>query len=72
MVEKTQLEVMIEAEAKELKEAPRIQPIIGQVKRCHICGQVFPATDLQPFDSHIPNTIPRTACRNCHPNRDIT
>ena len=68
--EKTQIEVQIEAEAKELKEAPVIQPIIGQVKRCHICGAVFSATDLKSFDEHVSNFKPREACPNCHPNRD--
>ena len=72
MAEKTELEIQIEQEAKELKEAPKIQVIVGQVKRCHICGAVFQASDLKPFDSHIPNTMPREACPNCHPNRDIT
>lgn len=70
MAEKTQLEIQIEQEAKELKEAPKIQLIIGQAKRCHICGQVM--TNLLPYDQHIQNTMPRYACQNCHPNRDIT
>lgn len=68
--EKTQLEVQIEAEAKELKEAPKIPVVIGQVKRCHICGAVFNASDLRPFDLHT--NAPREACPNCHPARDIT
>lgn len=68
--EKTQLEVQIEAEAKELKEAPVIQPIIGTVKRCDICGAVFSSSDLKSFDEHIPNSRLRAACPNCHPNRD--
>ena len=72
MAEKTELEVMIEQEAKELKETPVIQPIIGQVKRCHICGAVYSAVDLKPFDAHIPNSAPRHACNNCHPDRSIT
>lgn len=72
MIEKTQLEIQIEQEAKELKDAPKIPLVIGQAKRCSICGQVFSSQDLRPFDSHIPNTVPREACPNCHPNRDIT
>ena len=75
MAEKTALEIQIEAEAKELKEAPVIQPIIGQVKRCHICGAVFSAHELKPFDTHIPTERgkqAREACENCHPDRSIT
>jgi hypothetical protein len=74
MSEKTQLEVQIEQEAKELKEAPVIQPIIGQVKRCHICGAVVPAVDLRPFDTHIPAESGRPQAREagpcCHPERN--
>jgi hypothetical protein len=69
MTDKTPLEIQIEQEEKELKEAPVIQPIIGQVHRCHICGAVYSATDLRPFDTHVPNTPPRHACPNCHPER---
>jgi len=74
-VPKTELEQQIAQEAKELKEAPVIQPIIGQVKRCHICGQVFSASDLKPFDTHVPaerGRQAREACPNCHPDRSIT
>lgn len=76
MVEKTQLEQQIEQEAKELKEAPVIQPIVGAVRRCHICGAVFPSQDIKPFregfhEVHIALPM-REACPNCHPNRDIT
>ena len=71
MAEKTELEIQIEQEAKELKEAPVIQPIVGQVKRCHLCGAVYSAQDLKPFDTHIPNSSPRHACPNCHPDRNI-
>lgn len=65
---KTQLEVMIEQESKELAEAPVIQPIVGQVMRCHICGQCFAAQELKPFDQHVEGSN-RLACPNCYPNR---
>jgi hypothetical protein len=73
VAEKTALEIQIEQEEKELKEAPVIQPIIGQVKRCHLCGAVYSANNLQPFDEHIPTERgrpqSREACPNCHPER---
>ena len=73
MAEKTPLEIQIDQEAKELKEAPVIQPIVGQVKRCHICGQVYGGQELKPFDAHIPaergRSQAREACPNCHPDR---
>lgn len=68
---KTKLEMQIEQEAKELKEAPVIQPIIGQVKRCHLCGAVYKVTDLLPFDMHVRGAKPREACPNCHPERAL-
>jgi hypothetical protein len=62
-----QLDAQIKQEAKELKEAPVIQPIVGQALRCHICGQVFSRHDLKSFDTHTVN--PRLACPSCHPHR---
>jgi hypothetical protein len=68
---RTELEAQIAQEAKELAEVPKIpiQQFMGITTRCHICGGVFPAGSLQPFDAHIPNTRLRYACPNCHPNR---
>lgn len=71
-VPKTKLELQIEQEAKELKEAPAIKPIVGQVMRCSICGQCFSRSDLQLYDTHVPRGGARLACPNCHPNRGIT
>jgi MinD superfamily P-loop ATPase len=70
-VPKTELELMIEQEAKELKEAPVIKPIIGQVMRCHICGQCFSAQDLKTFETMSTHrgSVDRVACPNCHPQR---
>ena len=65
---RTALEAQIEQEAKELKEAPVIQPIVGQVMRCHICGQCFSRNDLKPFDIHVQGGM-RQACPLCHPER---
>jgi hypothetical protein len=64
---RTALEAQIAQEAKELKEAPVIKPIIGQVMRCHICGQCFSRGDLKLFDTHTRS--PRLACPRCHPER---
>jgi hypothetical protein len=69
---RTQLEAQIAQEAKELTEAPVIKPIVGQVMRCHICGQCFKPTDLKPYDTHIPQGPLRLACPNCHPERTAT
>jgi hypothetical protein len=66
---KTDLQTQIEQEEKELKEAPVIQPIVGQALRCHICGQVFHMSALKPFDEHVEDGKLRVACPNCHPNR---
>jgi hypothetical protein len=68
---RTELEAQIVQEAKELAEVPKIpiQQFMGITTRCHLCGQVFSAGTLRPFDSHIPNTPPRMACPNCHPDR---
>jgi hypothetical protein len=65
---RTGLEAQIAQEAKELKEAPIIKPIVGQVMRCHICGQCFSRNDLKPFDTHVPGSK-RVACPRCHPER---
>lgn len=75
-VPKTALELQIEAEAKELAEVPKIpiHKFFGAHRRCHICGQIFEAEDLKPFDAHvIPQNHPtsRSACPNCHPQRGI-
>ena len=67
---RTQLESQIAQEAKELNDAPAIQPIVGQVMRCHICGQVFSAQQLKPFDQHVQGQV-RLACPNCHPQRGV-
>lgn len=67
---RTQLEAQIAQEAKELKEAPVIRPIVGQVMRCHICGQCFSAQQLKPFDQHVQGAA-RLACPNCHPERGV-
>lgn len=66
---RTALEARIAQEAKELKEAPAIKPIIGQVMRCHICGQCFSRNDLKPYDTHIVKSETRLACPRCHPQR---
>ena len=69
---KSKLELQIEAEAKELKEVPKIpiqQFFGGPTERCHLCGRVVPASELRDFDTHIPYTLPRKACKHCHPNR---
>jgi hypothetical protein len=71
-MDKTPLELQIEQEAKELREAPVITPVMGRVHRCNICGQVFSKEELNPFDMHVPLTQgarPRYACPNCHPER---
>jgi hypothetical protein len=65
---RTALEAQIAQEAKELKEAPIIKPIVGQVMRCHICGQCFSPNDLKPFDTHVQGGT-RQACPRCHPER---
>ena len=68
---RTQLEAQIEQEKKELESVPKIpiRNFMGISLRCHLCGRVVPASDLQPFDEHIPNTKPRMACSQCHPRR---
>jgi hypothetical protein len=68
---RTALEAQIEQEKKELEAVPKIpvQHYMGTTLRCHLCGQVFPAGTLQPFDEHIPGVKPRMACPSCHPNR---
>lgn len=66
-----QLDAQMKQEAQELKEAPVIQPIVGQALRCHICGQVFHAQQLKSFET-VDSTrgpVERVACPNCHPNR---
>jgi len=70
-IPRTALEAQIEEERKELEAPPKIpiQHYMGISTRCHLCGRVVPAGDLQPFDEHIPNTKPRLACSYCHPNR---
>lgn len=65
-----ELKDQIEQEKKELEAAPVIQPIVGQIKRCHICGGVFSSQQLKPFDTHLPGLV-REACQNCHPQRSI-
>jgi hypothetical protein len=72
-MDKEALEKQIADEAKALREAPVIQPIVGMVKRCHICGAVGSANDILPFregthDVH-PGLPQREACANCHPKR---
>jgi MinD superfamily P-loop ATPase len=62
------LKDQIAQEAKELKEAPVIQPIVGQIGRCSICGAVCNANQLKAYDEHLPN-MKRMACPNCHPQR---
>jgi len=73
---RTQLEAQIAQEARELKDAPIIQPIIGAIARCHICGAVIPASEIQPFREgfhEIHTALPqRKACSRCHPDRGIT
>lgn len=70
------LEMMIAQEAKELKEAPVIQPIIGAIARCHFCGAVVAASEIQPFREGFhevhPSLKQRQACADCHPDRNIT
>lgn len=68
---RTQLEAQIAEEKAELEAAPKVpvQHYIGISLRCHLCGRVVPVYGLQPFDEHIPNTPPRMACSQCHPNR---
>jgi hypothetical protein len=61
---RTALEAQIAQEEKELKDAPVIQPIVGQVMRCHLCGAVFSRSDLKPFDTHLRGGA-RLACPNC-------
>ena len=70
---KTALEAQIEAEAKELADVPKvpIQQFFGAHKRCHICGQLYNAEDMKPFDTHIHPSLAREACPNCHPHRGI-
>lgn len=69
-----QLEVQITQESKELDKAPKINPIIGAIARCHICGAVVPANDIQPFREgfHEVHTglKQRQACAGCHPDRN--
>ena len=67
---RTQLEAQIAQEAKELKEAPVIKPVIGRVMRCHICGSVVSANELKPFDQHVQGGT-RLACPDCHPARGV-
>jgi hypothetical protein len=73
---KTALEMQIEQEARELKDAPVIEPIIGAIARCHICGAVVPASEIQPFREgfhEVHTALPqRKACSRCHPSRNIT
>jgi len=59
----------IAQEFEEIKNAPKIPIIPGQVFRCHLCGGVFSANNLRPFDTHIPERKERVACPNCHPDR---
>lgn len=72
---RTELEVMIEQEAKELAEVPKIPISVfmngGRMVRCHLCGDVVPQSSLQPFDEHTVEFggIARSACPCCHPNR---
>jgi len=70
----SQLEGQIAQEAKELKEAPVIQPIIGAIARCHICGAVVPANEIQPFREGFHEVHQglkqREACPRCHPERN--
>jgi hypothetical protein len=68
---RTQLEATIAQEKAELESAPKIpiQQFMGITMRCYLCGQIFAAGTLRPFDTHIPNTPPRMACPNCHPDR---
>lgn len=63
------LDAQIKQEAEALRNALVIKPIIGQIMRCHLCGAVFSANDLRPFDTHIPRGTKRLACPNCHPER---
>jgi hypothetical protein len=65
MADKTQLEIQIEAEAKELANAQVIPPSqwIGSHKRCHICGQIVPEHDMVSFDQHTGRT--RYSCGDC-------
>jgi hypothetical protein len=66
------LATLIAQEARELAAAPVIRPVVGMVKRCHICGQVFSANELKLYDTHVPQGKPREACPRCHPDRNIT
>jgi hypothetical protein len=68
---RTALEVQIEREAQELKNASfvPVHQLMGTHKRCHICGQIFHEHDLKPYDTHLRNQRPRMACNNCHPQR---
>lgn len=71
---RTELEVMIEQEAKELAEVPKIpiQQFMGGPKtRCHLCGQLHPTESLQPFEviDSMRGPQERLAGPCCHPNR---
>jgi len=68
---RTALEAQIAQEKEELNAAPKIpiKHFMGMGLRCHLCGKVVPIRELQPFDTHIPNTPARMACSDCHPNR---
>ncbi len=65
--EQKALAAQVDREAKELRDAPVVEPILGEIRRCYICGQVCRAADLRPFDTHIGHT--RLACPRCHPER---
>jgi len=52
-MEQDKLDSMIKQEAKELKEAPIVQAVMGQAGRCSICGRFVPTSDLQPYDQHV-------------------
>jgi hypothetical protein len=68
---RTELEAQIAQEKAELDAVPKI-PIarfMGMGLRCHLCGKVVSIAELQPFDTHIPNTPARMACASCHPDR---
>jgi hypothetical protein len=40
----------IDRERKELDEAPKIPVIVGEVVRCHLCGRIVPAEQLNQFE----------------------
>jgi hypothetical protein len=64
------LEAQIKQEKEELQAAPVIKPIVGQVMRCHICGQCFSPQELKSYDTHVQGGA-RLACPNCHPQRGV-